>query len=155
MRTPLPADPPFPTAGELTRKNGRYAVCTFVGGAGVGAITLTAFDWEVEITTEFVDGTGHGDIWDVPVPLKYQWTGRARGYFDTSSNPYMHAYNLQTGATPPDILTGTFTAYQDDVPTTVVFAAPCFVVRARWNVPHAMLEQELELRGTGVPTTIL
>lgn len=147
-------DPPFPTAGELTRLNGRYAVCSFVGGAGVGAITLTAFDWEMEINTEFVDGTGHGDIWDVPIPLKYMWTARVRGYYDTSNTPYMHTYTLQAPASgvPPDILSGTFSAYKDDVPTTLVFSGACFVVRARWNVPHAMLEQELELRGTGTPT---
>src|SRR5438105_4626891 len=96
-----PTAPPFPTApSQVTRLNGRYAICTAAG------FTLTAFDWEMEITTEFVDGTGFGDIWDVPVPLKYSWTARVRGYFDTSTHTtYMRtAYNAQlSGSPPPDI----------------------------------------------------
>jgi hypothetical protein len=140
---------PFPTAGELTRLNGRYALCTHAG------LTLTAFDWELEVSTEFVDATGHGDIWDVPVPLKYSWTARVRGYYDTSNSPYMHLYNGQiTGAPPPDITAASFVAYKDDVPTTAVFTGLGLVVRARWSVPNALVEQELELRGTGVPTVL-
>lgn len=139
---------PLPTAAT-TRLNGRYAVCT------VGGLTLTAHSWEIEITTEFVDGTGHGDIWDVPVPLKYMWTGRVRGFYDTANNPYMHLYNPQiSGSPPPDITSFTFTAYKDAVPTTAVFAGSGFVVRARWDVPQAMVEQELEVRGTGTPGTL-
>jgi hypothetical protein len=142
-------DMPFPGAGELTRLNGRYAVCTVAG------LTLTAFEWEVEVNTEFVDGTGHGDIWDVPVPLKYSWTGRVRGYYDTANNPYMHLYNGQiTGSPPPDIAAIAFVGYKDDTPTTAIFTANGFVVRSRWNVPQAMVEQELEIRGTGIPTVM-
>lgn len=144
-RTP---DMPFPGAGELTRLNGRYAVCTVAG------LTLTAFEWELEVSTEFVDGTGHGDIWDVPVPLKYLWTARVRGYYDTANNPYTHLYNGQIVATPPDITAIAFIAYKDDTPTTAVFTGNGFVTRARWNVPQAMVEQELELRGTGIPTVL-
>jgi hypothetical protein len=148
MMRVTPAAPPFPGAG-VSRLNGRYAVCT------VANLTLTAFEWEVEVTTEFVDGTGHGDIWDVPVPLKYAWTGRVRGYYSTANNPYMHLYNGQIAAPPPpDITAIAFTGYKDDTPTTAVFAGNGFVVRARWNVPNAMLEQELEIRGTGIPGTL-
>lgn len=145
-----PAGTPFPGAGESTRLNGRYAICTG------GIATLTAFDWEMEIMTEFVDGTGHGDIWDVPVPLKYSWTARVQGYYDTSNNPYMHNYGGQiVGAPPPDLGTTTFTAYKDDQSSVPVFVGAGIVVRARWSVPLAMVEQELELRGSGVPGTIL
>src|SRR5215471_8388744 len=153
-KTAVPTDLPMPMAGEVNRKNGRYAICAFVGGTGVGTLVLDAFDWEVEIVTDFVDGTAHGDLWDVPVPLKYSWTGRVRGYWETLQNTYLHAFTLQAGSPVPDILTGTFTAYGDDTSTVIVFQGACYAVRTRWNVPNAMLEQELELRGFGKATQI-
>jgi len=143
-----PSDHPVPGAAT-TRKVGHYAVCTLAG------MTLTAFEWSLEIRTDFVDGTGHGDIWDVPVPLKYSWTARVRGYFDTANNPYTHLYNAQaSGSPPPDITAINFIAYKDDIPSSIVFQGAGFVTRASWTVPDSMLEQEVEMRGTGTPTTI-
>ncbi len=142
---------PFPTVARVTRLNGRYAI------VAAGTFTLTAFDWEVEIRTEFVDGTGHGDIWDVPVPLKYLWTAHVRGFFDTSSHvSYLHsAYNAQiTGSPPPDITAILFSAYASNDTSVPIFTGNGFVVRTRFAAPLAMAEQELEMRGTGVPTTI-
>lgn len=141
---------PLPTAGEVTRRAGRYAVCTIAG------LVLTAHEWELEIRTDFVDGTGHGDIWDIPVPLKYSWTARVRGRFDTANNPYMHLYNGQiTGSPPPDITAIAFNAYGSTTIASPVFTGNGFVVRASWQAPNdAMLEQEVEMRGTGTPSAI-
>jgi hypothetical protein len=137
-------------ATPANRLNGRYGIATVAG------FTLTLVDWEVEIRTEFVDATAHGDIWDIPVPLKYLWTARLRGFYHVGDATYLHAaYSAQiTGSPPPDIGTVSFIGYRDDVPTNIVFSGSGYVVRSHWSSPQAMVEQELELRGVGIPASI-
>jgi len=150
---PPPAAPPFPTAGTaVNRLVGRYAIVT------MGSLVLTCFEWEIEIRADFVDGTAHGDPWDVPVPLKYEWTGRARGYYHIGDATYLAAYAAQiSGTPPPDLAAITFTGYRTFDGTTAanpIFTASGFVTRSRWLAPEAMAEQEIEMRGTGLPSAI-
>lgn len=144
--TEAPAGP-FPGANP-GRLHGRYGICTFAG------FTLTVFDWEVEIRTEFVDATAHGDYWDIPVPLKYLWTARVRGYYVPANATYMHAaYANPITATPTDIAAASFVGYKDTTGTLAVFTGNGFVVRTRFAAPMAMVEQELEIRGAVQPGT--
>ncbi len=143
----MPYTPPA-APGQLTRIHGRYAVCTF---AGIG--TLNVFDWEMEIHTEFADATAHGDFWDVPVPLKYMWTARVKGYFDSGATSYLSAYKGTAGAIAggtADIVPVSFVAGRTTTPTSI-FTANGYLVRAHWAAPMAMVEQEAEIRGNGAP----
>lgn len=133
----------FPGANP-GRLHGRYAICTF---AGIG--TLSVFDWTAEIHTDFADGTAHGDFWDVPVPLKYSWTARVRGYFSGTST-YLHGFNAAVGASPGDITAVNFVGYRDASSTNAVFTGSGYLVRAQFAAnKNSMVEQEAEIRGTG------
>lgn len=140
-------------ATPVHRLQGRYAICTVAG------LTLNVFDWEMEVRVDYADGTGHGDPWDVPVPLKYNWTARVRGYFDTASpNSYLAAFANQIDHAGPtawvDQTPIAFVAYASANTATPVFHANGFVTRARFAAPMAMAEQELEMRGSGQATSI-
>jgi hypothetical protein len=142
---------PFPTVSRVARLNGRYAIATVAG------FTLTLHAWSLEVRTEFVDATGHSDIWDVPVPLRYSWSCQASGYFDTGTRvSYLHTgYSGQiVGTVPPDITPVLFSGYASADTSVPIFTGSGFLVRAHWNAPLALAEQELEIRGTGIPTTI-
>src|SRR5690348_8793367 len=135
-------------AASINRLNGRYALCAV--GNTTAVLNLT--EWQVQIRTEFVDGTGFGDFWDVPVPIKYLWTARARGFFSSLSS-YLQAYALAQSGTS-DVIAATFIGYVDDSLSTKIFQATGFVERASFTAPQAMAEQEIELRGTGNPSAI-
>jgi hypothetical protein len=137
-------------ATSVNRLVGRYAICA-VGNTNA---LLSLTDWQVNIRTEFVDGTGFGDFWDVPVPIKYLWTARARGLYDlTGTLSYLQAYQLAQSGTS-DVLAATFVGYVDDSATKKIFQAQGFVERAAFMAPQAMAEQELEIRGSGNPGVI-
>lgn len=136
-------------ASSVNRLVGRYALCTIANTTAL----LNLTDWQVQIRTDFVDGTGFGDFWDVPVPIKYLWTARARGFF-ASLNSYLQAYAIAaTGTT--DVVAANFIGFADDSLTTKLFQGVGFVERAAFLAPQAMAEQEIELRGTGNPSVIV
>jgi hypothetical protein len=135
-------------ASSVGRLVGHYAICV-IGNTNAA---LELRDWQAQIRTEFVDGTGFGDFWDVPVPIKYMWTARARGLFASLSS-YLEAYAVAaTGVT--DILAATFIGYVDDTATTKLLQGSCFVERAQFMAPEGMVEQEIELRSAGPPDLI-
>jgi hypothetical protein len=135
-------------AVSVNRLVGRYAICA-VGNTNA---VLNLTDWQVQIRTEFVDGTGFGDFWDVPVPIKYLWTARARGLYSGLPS-YLQAYQLaQTGT--GDVIAATFIGFVDDVGLVKIFQAQGFVERAAFMAPQGMAEQEIELRGAGNPLVI-
>jgi hypothetical protein len=150
----FPYNTPPSAPSQLTRIHGRYATCTFVG---IG--TLNVFDWEMEIRAEYADATAHGDYWEVVVPLKYMWTARVRGYFDSAAASYLSAFKGASGAIAggtADLVPATFTAIgwtSTGSTNHNIFTASGFLVRARFNAPMAMAEQEAELRGSGAPGT--
>lgn len=132
----------------VTRLNGRYAICSIAG------VTLTLTSWECEIRTDYADGTAHGDFWDVPVPLKYSWTARASGYFDTASTTsgtYLHTFS---GLDSTDQTAVAFVGYASADNTAPIFHGNGFITRARWESPQSQVIQEIEMRGTGAPTSI-
>jgi hypothetical protein len=131
------------TVGRLV---GRYALCT-VGNTGA---TLQLTEWQVQIRTDFVDATGFGDFWDVPVPIKYLWTARARGFYSSLSS-YLSAYTAAQAGTG-DIVEATFQGFTDMSKTHKVFEGAGFTERAMFHAPQAMAEQEIEVRGLGHPT---
>ncbi len=135
-------------ASSVQRLSGRYCICQL--GNTTAPLLLT--EWQVQIRTDFVDGTGFGDFWDVPVPIKYLWTARARG-LASSLNTYLQAYQVaQTGTS--DILSATFIGYLDDSATTKIFEGVGFTERASFQAPQALVEQEIEIRGAGNPNKI-
>lgn len=136
-------------ASSVNRIVGNYAFCTI--GHVTSATVLNLTDWQVQIRSEFVDATGFGDFWDVPVVIKYLWTARARGYFSNTLS-YLNAYQ-QAVTAQTDVLEAQFVGYIDQR-STPIFSAFGFVERAAFMVPNAMLEQEIELRGVGNPILI-
>src|SRR5260370_32416158 len=81
-------------ASSINRLVGHYAVCAI----GNTTALLNLRDWQAQIRTDFVDGTGFGGLWDVPVPIKYAWTARARGLFSSLSS-YLQADALAQAGT--------------------------------------------------------
>jgi hypothetical protein len=135
-------------AASVQRLSGRYAICQL---ANTNAVLLLT-EWQVQIRTDFVNGTGFGDFWDVPVPIKYLWTARARGLASALPS-YLNAYAIaQTGTT--DILAANFVGYLDDTATARIFQGTGYVERASFQAPQAMSEQEIEIRGVGNPIGI-
>lgn len=139
-RMAAPGDMPFP--GALPgRLHGRYATAT------VSGLTLVLFEWSVTIDTDYFDATAHGEFWRVQVPGDQSWSARARGYFVTGSQ-YFVANKIS--GDPPSL---TFTGYRDVTPANVVFAGTCFPKRVDFSAPMAMVVQEIELIGTGAPSS--
>lgn len=134
-------------AVSIQRLSGRYALCSL---ANTNA-PLQLTEWQAQIRTEFVDGTGFGDFWDVPVPIKYLWTARARGFYGGGFS-YLEAYALAQAGTG-DIVAARFVGYVDDTLSHKIFDATGFVERSSFQAPQAMAEQEIELRGVGNPAT--
>lgn len=135
-------------ASSVNRLVGRYALCQIANTNA--ALHLT--DWQVQIRTDFVDGTGFGDFWDIPVPIKYLWTARARGFFASLSS-YLQAYSVaQSGAA--DVVAATFIGFVDDSLSVKLFQGTGFVERASFMAPQAMAEQEIEIRSVGPPSLI-
>jgi hypothetical protein len=135
-------------ASSVNRFSGRYCICQL--GNTNAVLQLT--DWRVQVRTEFVDGTGFGDFWDVPVPIKYLWTARAGGLFGGGLS-YLEAYHVaQTGTS--DILSATFIGFADTGSSVPIFRGTGFTELAAFRAPQSMVEQEIEIRGTGAPSLV-
>lgn len=131
-----------PGAFSPSRIHGRYAVAT------VSGMTLHLFDWEVNFTLETFDATAHGEDWKTMVAGDQSWVARARGYL-TASNCYLAAAATSSG-TPTTV---TFTGYADmNTGGTPIWAGAGFITRANLSVPMAMVTQEIEITGSGIPT---
>lgn len=135
-------------ASSINRLQGRYAICQ-IGNTNA---TLFLVDWRIEVRTDFVDGTAFGDFWDVPVPIRYRWTGRARGRY-SSQLSYLSAYSAQASTAsgfPQDIVAANFSCYTDDSASHLIFQGPGYVELASFTAPEAaMVEQEINMRGYG------
>lgn len=166
----LPGAPPGATATAWSdawlgagsgRLHGRYATLS------LGSITLLCFEWEVVVDQEFADGTGHGEYWDNPVPLKQMWSGTVRAYHSTAyprniSTPANYAadmaamnlmYNASRIAGDPAALT--FTGYNGATAAAgqEIFIGSCYASRANFSAPrNGMATQEYSMRGIGAPT---
>lgn len=135
-------------ASSVNRIVGEYAVCQI----GHTNAILNFTEWQVQIRTEFVDATGFGDFWDVPVVIKYLWTARLRGFI-TPPATYLQAYSIaQKGVV--DIVAATFAGFLDVGAKLPVFQGSGFTERTALMVPMAMAEQEIEIRGVGSPAFI-
>ena len=129
-----------------TRLHGRYATAT------VGGVTLHLYEWELNWEAEYFDATAHGERWKVWVPGDQQWTVRARGYFVRSTQAYLNAA-AKTASDPTAV---TVTCYQGVTATgaEALWVGSGFFTRVNFSAPMAMVTQELEIRGTGIPSDI-
>ena len=137
------------------RLHGRYATALVYRGTPPNEvhIVLDLFDWEVSFEMETFDATAHGEYWKVHVQGDQSWRARARGYFRASQSPYLTAAGDRT---PSDPLMVRFTGYDGVTQNnnTRVFQGDGFITRANFSAPMAMVEQELEITGSGVPLNI-
>ena len=140
---PLPAPGTAPTAGT-GRLVGRFAQCSIGGSTGT---VLLIFDWEFNVTTDFADGTAHGDYWEQPVQLRHGWTFRGRGYVARGG-----AGLAASGWSATDVAALAILAYSDNTPSHTVISGNAFAARGNFSAPMAMVTQEIELRGVGAPT---
>lgn len=140
--TEAPGAVPGAPAALSGRRHGRYAT------AEVAGVVLHLFDWEVTVEMETFDATAHGEYWRVHVQGDQSWRARARGYFKPSDASYLAARSSSV-----DPLVTVFTGYSGMETTTdkIVWQGACFITRANFSVPMAMIEQEIELVGTGQP----
>ncbi len=133
---------------------GRYAECAING-----LVLVFLFDWEVNVESSLVNLTACGDRWQIHVPVDSTWTARGRGYIspNVSTSYISAAYNSRT-ASPPTIPASaqllTFNGFTDVVggAGAKVWEGQCFITSGRLSAPMGLFEQEITLRGTGVPT---
>lgn len=138
---------PVPSAAPTTapsRLVGRFAQCSIGGSTGT---VLLIFDWEFNVTTDFADGTAHGDYWEQPVQLRHSWTFRGRGYL-TRGGAGLPA----SGWSSTDVAALAIIGYGDNIPTKVLISGNAFAARGNISAPMAMVTQEIEFRGVGAPT---
>lgn len=135
-----------PPGAASTRLHGRYATAT------IGSITLHLFEWEVNFDLETFDATAHGERWKVFVAGDQSWTARARGYFVRSTAAYLAAA-ANVAADPGTV---TFTGYQGVTATAndAIWVGAGFITRCNFSAPMAMVTQEIEIQGSGIPTDI-
>lgn len=148
MARPVDAALPFPGAAPTTvpsRLVGRYAQCSIGGSTGT---VLLIFDWEFGTSTDFADGTAHGDYWEQPVQLRHSWTFRGRGYILRNTGAALTA----TGWSSTDVAALAIIGYGDNIPTKVLISGNAFAARGNISAPMAMVTQEIEFRGVGAPT---
>lgn len=153
---------PAPGVATPTRRlHGRFAVMTW-GGTG----SILCSDWEVNFDQEFVDGTAHGEYWDVPVPIKMSWTGRVQAYMNAANigatfpnagwlsfmASHVAFHNAFRRTADPSRFT--FTGYPGPIiASQYIFQGDAYASRAAWNAPNrGAVTQELQLRGYGPPT---
>lgn len=141
-----PGAAPTSTTGRLV---GRFA------RAVIGSITLLCFDWELNVTTDFADGTAHGDYWEQPVQLRHSWTFRCRGYFTYGGAANTSYIGATWGSNSTDPAAVTITAYSEAGTTAAnrLISGNAFVARGTFSAPMAMATQEIELRGVGEADT--
>lgn len=138
-----PGGPPGALPGRV---HGRYATAT------IGSITLQLFEWEITFDLETFDATAHGERWKVMVAGDQSWTARARGYFRASDAPYLAAA-ANLSADPGTVV---FTGYDGMTINDAnrVFQGAGLITRANFAAPMAMVTQEIEIQGSGIPTSI-
>lgn len=125
---------------------GRYAECTLNG-----LVLVFLFDWEITITSDTVNLTATHDRWKIFVPVDSDWTARAKGYIAPSaSTSYISGAYQAGGAGIPALLT--FAGYSAVTGGQKLWEGPCYISGGRLAAPNGLFEQEIMLRGTGLPT---
>lgn len=142
------AGPPGAVVALPGRLCGRYAKIQ------IESLTLEAFDWSLEWEVETFDATAHGERWKVWVAGDQQWTARCRGYFKPSDVAYIQAAALR--AADPGVATTVklYPGIDTSADNNAIFIGDGIITRASFNAPMAMVVQEMEVRGSGIPTDI-
>ena len=145
-------------ATAVSRLNGQFATASFNSGSGTFTAIVNLFEWEVTIATELADVTAHGDYWKTNVVLRQSWTARARGYFTSGAvASYLAAWAVGSGGAYTDPAATYFTGYNvssGQGAPNIIFQGQGFVTRGNLSVPMAMVEQEIEIEGSGSPLVL-
>ena len=126
--------------------HGRYAEAA-IGGTLVALL----YEWEVEVETDTVDVTGHGDFWKFNTAIASGWTFRAKQYVIPASAS--HTINLlySPSAVPAQF---TVAGYSGSVASgTKIFEGTGTPVRANLSAPMELAQQGFEIKGNGAPAT--
>jgi hypothetical protein len=133
---------------------GRYAECAING-----LVLVFLFEWEVNVESSLVNLTATGDRWQVYVPVDSTWTARGRGYISPNvSTSYISAAYNSRSASPPVIAAApqllTFNGFTDVVggASAKIWEGSCYITSGRLSAPMGLFEQEITLRGVGVPS---
>lgn len=144
MNTPFPGSAPTPSAvAPRSAVVGRYAECS-IGGV----VLVLLFDWEVTVNFDYADTTAHGDLWKQKVFLDGDWTARARGYVVPGSTTQY----INSGISSGSPATLTFAGWSSATGGTKLWEGACKLSRGRITASMAMMEQEIELVSSGVPS---
>lgn len=127
----------------VNRQHGAFAMAT------VSGVTLLLRNWELRYETKTVDVTAHGDDWEQTIVTTSRWTFRATC--------------LVTGATNTTLLSGLWNSTQPSLATvnaytgavgagSLAFTGTGYATSGSLTSPEGMMESEIEITGTGVPT---
>jgi len=161
MRRSSNPDMPFPGAApptDATAKRG-LVVGAFAECYLFGAVVANLFAWELKPVWDYANLTAHGDYWQVNAFLDGGWTARARGYLTLLGATYLTA-SLQTVSSVKIPQSLTFTGYTTLGGATTganpfkIWEGPCFIKDFAAMAPMALFEQEINVIGSGNPTTI-
>lgn len=130
---------------QKTTAIGRYAEAS-IGGV----LIVQLYDWELVIEADYEDVTAHGDEYEVVVPLKQRWTFRARQYILLNTATSLTAFTVSAEPATMEVRCYTEPASSG----TIRFRGVGYPTRAMLAAPMELMEQEFEIRGSGLPVTI-
>lgn len=143
---------------------GQFATASLQTSSSVYTQLFSLTEWEITIESEMAEVTAHGDFWEVNVPLKQSWRGRAKGFVAlTGVLSYLAAFKQGSDGDYRDPVLLYFTGYNTVTPpgagtvqgaSNIIFQGQGYVTRGNISVPMAMAEQEIEITGSGSPTHI-
>jgi hypothetical protein len=131
---------------QKTTAIGRYAEAKIAG-----VVIAQCFDWELTLDAEHEDVTAHGDEWTTLAPLRQDWTFRARAYILVNTGTFA-AGVFNVGAAPTAL---TIVCYTEPAASGVIrFQGSGYPTGFTLAAPMELVEQTIEVRGTGAPVTI-
>jgi len=147
---------------QVNRLAGNFAQCAVGAGADqtVGSPVAQLVNWEVTIRTTFADGTGHGDLFYIPIILRQEWTARCEGFL-TEGSRVTFASVWADAATGAGKKVGiyTFIGYNDYASlgtndAKVLFRGNVYPESSTLRLPDGMSNQEILFQGAGTPIYI-
>jgi hypothetical protein len=130
---------------------GTLANATIASANVASNVILACYDWEVEIKTDEIDATGHGDAWKSKLMCASEWTFRAKAYVWMSGTSPVSYGLLWSKTTTPAL--ATINAYSTgDATGAPIFSGVGFPKEFKLAAPMALVTQEFLVCGKGAPT---
>lgn len=116
------------------------------------SVIAHAYDVTVEIGVGMEEASAFGDDWDVNIPNRGNWKMTAKKYATVGNlaDCIAAAANAVTATVPT-----TIKVYREiGTPSTLVFQGNGWASQASLAMPKGLIDEELQVTGTGAPTFV-